>query len=72
MTSPVICITGIDTSIGKTIVTGLIGRFLLGRGENVITQKIVQTGCSGLSEEIPLVIPNSPFTDSQTLSILPM
>lgn len=48
----VVCITGIDTDIGKTIVTGLLGRYLLDRGENVITQKIVQTGCVGLSEDI--------------------
>lgn len=52
MPSPVVCITGIDTGIGKTVVTGLLGRFLLDRGEKVITQKIVQTGCSGLSEDI--------------------
>jgi len=52
MSSSVICITGIDTDIGKTIVTGLLGRFLLKRGEKVISQKVVQTGCSGLSEDI--------------------
>lgn len=48
----VFCITGIDTDIGKTIVTGLIGRFLAARGLRVITQKIVQTGCRGISEDI--------------------
>ncbi len=52
MKSSVICITGIDTNIGKTVVTGLLGRYLLGRGEQVITQKIVQTGCHGMSEDI--------------------
>jgi len=50
--STVICITGIDTDIGKTVVTGLLGRYLLNRGESVITQKIVQTGCQGISEDI--------------------
>lgn len=46
------CISGIDTDIGKTLVTGLLARFLLARGENVITQKIAQTGCTGISEDI--------------------
>lgn len=53
-TGTVICITGIDTDIGKSIVTGLMGRYLLGRGYNVITQKICQTGCVGTSEDILL------------------
>ncbi len=48
----VICVTGIDTDIGKTIATGLLGRYLLGKGYSVITQKISQTGCTGLSEDI--------------------
>ncbi len=46
------CITGIDTDIGKTIITGKIAKFLLDKGENVITQKAIQTGCVGLSEDI--------------------
>lgn len=48
----VLCVTGIDTDIGKTIVTGLIARAYKKSGVNVITQKIVQTGCQGLSEDI--------------------
>ncbi len=48
----VFCITGIDTDIGKTVVTGLIGRYLVGRGLRVISQKVVQTGCTGMSEDI--------------------
>ena len=48
----VFCITGIDTDIGKTVVTGLIGRYLAGRGLLVISQKVVQTGCTGMSEDI--------------------
>ncbi len=39
-------ITGTDTGAGKTIVTGLLGRYLQYRGTRVITQKWVQTGCS--------------------------
>lgn len=48
----VIAVTGIDTDIGKTVATGLLGRYLLGRGKRVITQKLVQTGCVGLAEDI--------------------
>ena len=48
----VIAIIGIDTDIGKTVATGLLGRYLLGRGRRVITQKPVQTGCHGLAEDI--------------------
>ena len=51
-TGKVFCITGIDTDIGKTVATGLLGRFLIAKGLRVITQKIVQTGCCGLSEDI--------------------
>lgn len=46
------CICGIDTGIGKTMVTGLLGRYLLDHGYSVITQKPVQTGCTGRSEDI--------------------
>jgi dethiobiotin synthetase len=45
-------ITGIDTGIGKTYATGLSARFLRKRGESVITQKLVQTGCRDKSEDI--------------------
>ena len=48
----VLSITGIDTDIGKTVVTGLLARYLLKKGHRVITQKICQTGCSGISEDI--------------------
>ncbi len=48
----VICITGIDTEIGKSVVTGLLAKYLLERGNKVITQKICQTGCQGMSEDI--------------------
>lgn len=50
--SPVICISGIDTDIGKSVATGMMARFLLSRGQSVITQKIVQTGCRGIAEDI--------------------
>ena len=45
-------ISGIDTSIGKTIATGLMARYLAMRGVDVITVKLVQTGNDGFSEDI--------------------
>ena len=48
----VLFVSGIDTDIGKTYVTGLLAKSLMQQGINVITQKLVQTGiavdeCSG-------------------------
>ena len=45
-------VTGIDTDAGKSMVTGVIARTLLHKGVKVITQKFVQTGCTGISEDI--------------------
>ncbi len=45
-------ITGIDTNVGKTIVTGILAKELLDAGEKVITQKMIQTGNIGYSEDI--------------------
>jgi dethiobiotin synthetase len=53
LTTP-IAVCGIDTGIGKSIATGLLARHLLKRGKVVITQKLVQTGCSGRPEDILL------------------
>ena len=39
-------VCGTDTGVGKTIVTGLLGRFLKEKDRSVITQKWVQTGSS--------------------------
>ena len=50
--NPIYFITGIDTDAGKTIVTGAIARYLKEKGVKVITQKLSQTGCVGLSEDI--------------------
>ncbi len=51
---PTIFITGIDTDVGKTFAAGLLARWLLACGHSVLTQKIVQTGCDGDSEDIRL------------------
>lgn len=41
-------VTGTDTGVGKTIVTGCLARYLLEKGHNVITQKWIQTGCGSI------------------------
>ncbi len=48
----VIAVSGIDTDIGKTVATGAIAYSLLTQGYSVFTQKMVQTGCVGSSEDI--------------------
>lgn len=45
-------ITAIDTDTGKTLVTGLLAAFLQSQNKKVITFKIAQTGCKGISEDI--------------------
>ena len=45
-------VSGIDTDVGKTVVTGLMARWLLARGTDATTVKMVQTGCDGISEDI--------------------
>jgi len=50
-----IFVTGTDTGVGKTIITGLLGRFLSDKGYNVVTQKWIQTGCrESLAADIKL------------------
>jgi dethiobiotin synthetase len=50
----VIFVTGIDTNIGKSYATGYIAKTYAAKGYSVITQKFVQTGNSGISEDIEL------------------
>lgn len=45
-------ISGIDTDVGKTIATGFYANRLAAQGKRVITQKLVQTGCDGIAEDI--------------------
>ncbi|MDR1594009.1 MAG: dethiobiotin synthase [Prevotellaceae bacterium] len=53
MIGEVIFVTGIDTNIGKTYATGYLAkRFAEEEGCSVITQKLIQTGNSGISEDI--------------------
>ncbi len=45
-------VSGIDTNVGKTIVTGIIAKEYMDQGVNIITQKMIQTGNVGYSEDI--------------------
>ena len=45
-------VSGTDTNIGKTAATGWLARRYAERGLKVATQKLVQTGCGGISEDI--------------------
>jgi dethiobiotin synthetase len=47
-----IFISGIDTDCGKTYITGHLAKKIRESGINVITAKLVQTGCVGISEDI--------------------
>lgn len=47
-------ISGIDTDAGKSYVTGWMARKLMEQGKSVVTQKFIQTGNVGVSEDIEL------------------
>ncbi|AFU18530.1 dethiobiotin synthase [Actinobacillus suis] len=48
----IIFVSGIDTDIGKTVATGFYAKCLMEQGYSVITQKMIQTGCEGVSSDI--------------------
>jgi dethiobiotin synthetase len=45
-------VTGIDTDIGKSIICGLLARFLRSTEVKYISAKLVQTGCQDIAEDI--------------------
>lgn len=47
-------ISGIDTDAGKSYVTGYLAARMMNDGKKVITQKFIQTGNTGFSEDIDL------------------
>ncbi|MDE6161655.1 MAG: dethiobiotin synthase [Muribaculaceae bacterium] len=49
---PVIFVSGIDTDAGKTYATAWLVQHLAAQGVRTITQKFIQTGCEGCSEDI--------------------
>lgn len=52
MKEKVFFISGIDTGVGKTYATGILARAIAQKGHSVITQKLVQTGNTDMSEDI--------------------
>ena len=54
MKGKVYFVSGIDTGIGKTYATGYLAKMWNDRGVRTITQKLVQTGNEGMSEDILL------------------
>ncbi|NNH35464.1 ATP-dependent dethiobiotin synthetase BioD [Acinetobacter sp. NIPH 2377] len=52
MTAPVYFISGIDTGIGKTYTTGYLAKLWNAQGKKTITQKLIQTGNTDISEDI--------------------
>lgn len=45
-------LSGIDTDAGKTFATAFLAQKFIDEGRSVATQKFVQTGCTGISEDI--------------------
>ena len=52
MSAPVYFISGIDTGIGKTYTTGYLAKLWNEQGKKTITQKLIQTGNTDISEDI--------------------
>ncbi len=52
MSGQIYFVSGIDTGIGKTYTTGYLAKLWFEQGQNVITQKLIQTGNDGISEDI--------------------
>ncbi|WP_336035260.1 dethiobiotin synthase [Acinetobacter bereziniae] len=52
MTGSVYFISGIDTGIGKTYTTGYLAKLWNAQGRKTITQKLIQTGNTDMSEDI--------------------
>ncbi len=52
--SKVLFVSGIDTNIGKSYATAYLAQAMQQGGHRVITQKMVQTGCEGIAEDIEM------------------
>lgn len=52
MSADIYFISGIDTGIGKTYTTGYLAKLWNAQGQQVITQKLIQTGNVDVSEDI--------------------
>ena len=54
MSGQIYFVSGIDTCIGKTYTTGYLAKLWFEQGQNVITQKLIQTGNDDISEDIEM------------------
>jgi dethiobiotin synthetase len=54
MKSKSIFVTGTDTGVGKTLISGMLARYLCHKGYGVITQKWIQTGSTCSPHDIGL------------------
>lgn len=54
MSGQIYFVSGIDTGIGKTYTTGYLAKLWFEQGQNVITQKLIQTGNDDVSEDIEM------------------
>ncbi|WP_409516606.1 ATP-dependent dethiobiotin synthetase BioD, partial [Acinetobacter variabilis] len=52
MNANIYFVSGIDTGIGKTYATGFLAKIWNAQGIRTITQKLIQTGNTDLSEDI--------------------
>jgi len=52
MSGQIYFVSGIDTEIGKTYATGFLAKLWIEQGKKVITQKLIQTGNTDISEDI--------------------
>ncbi len=71
----VIFVSGIDTDAGKSYVTGEIARQMMNDGVKVITQKFIQTGNDGYSEDIELhrsIMGVEPFDEDRDFTTAPV
>ena len=67
-------ISGIDTNVGKSYATGVLALNLKNKGVNVITQKMIQTGNDGFSEDIDLhrkIMGNVTFKEDKEMITAP-
>ena len=48
----ILFVSGIDTDVGKTIATGVYAKKLMDQGFSVITQKMIQTGCEKIADDL--------------------
>ena len=71
MNKNIYIVSGIDTDCGKTYITGRILIELQKQGKNVISHKLIQTGCQGISEDIleHRSITNSPVLEEDKLGL---